>query len=50
MLVCAYKVDTNHQILFASCSHFPFQDTEGNAQLFAIFAEADDRFDLNISN
>ena len=46
---CGYIDATNHALL-AGCTRYPFLDTEGKAQVFALFAERDDNFDCNISN
>ena len=38
-------IDATDHTLLASCTRSPFLDAEGNARVFALFAEADDSFD-----
>ena len=36
--------------MLATYTRYPFLEAEGNAWVYALFAEADDSFDWNISN
>ena len=47
--VCGW-IDPVDQMLLVTCTHYPWLDAEGKRLGLALFAEADDSFDFNISN